>query len=121
VRTYTAHIRADRKLVLVKEAFSWGAFLFGPLWLLAQRAWIAAIASLVVFALPFAVRSSLRGVLVFALLLLLGLIGRDLVRWSLGRRGYALSHVVAGRSPDDAYLRLLDQVPELTQTRLIPA
>jgi hypothetical protein len=42
VTTYTAHIRADRKLVLVKEAFSWGAFLFGPLWLLAHRAWIAA-------------------------------------------------------------------------------
>jgi hypothetical protein len=121
VKTYTAHIRPDRKLVLVKEAFSWGAFLFGPLWLLAHRAWIAAIVSLVIFALPFAIRPPLRGALLFALLLLLGMIGRDLVRWSLGRRGYALAHVVAGRNPDEAYLRLMDQVPELTQTRLIPA
>ncbi len=119
--TYTAHIRADRKLVLVKEAFAWGAFLFGPLWLLAHRAWIAAIVSLVVFALPFAVRPPLRGMLIFALMLLMGLIGRDLVRWSLGRRGFALAHVVAGRNADDAYLRLLDQVPDLTETRLLPA
>jgi hypothetical protein len=121
VKTYTAHIRADRKLVLVKEAFAWGAFVFGPLWLLAHRAWIAAVVSAVVFALPFAVRPPLRGMLILALMLLLGLIGRDLVRWSLGRRGYTFAHVVAGRSPDDAYLRLLEHVPDLTQTRLIPA
>jgi hypothetical protein len=121
VKTYTAHIRADRKLVLVKEAFAWGAFLFGPLWLLAQRAWIPALVSVVVFALPFAVRPPLRGALIFALMLLLGVIGRDLVRWSLDRRGFALAHVVAGRSSDEAYLRLLDEVPYLTQTRLLPA
>jgi len=111
VKTYTAHIRRDRPPVLVKEAFSWGAFLFGPLWLLAQRAWIAAIISVAVFALPFAAPPLLRGVLIFALLLLLGLTGRDLVRWSLRRRGYALVHVVAGHNADDAYLRLLDHAP----------
>ncbi len=111
MKTYTAHIRPDRPPVLVKEAFAWGAFLFGPLWLLAQRAWIAGIISLAVFALPFAAAPPLRDVLIFALMLLLGLTGRDLVRWSLRRRGYAFAHVVAGRSADDAYLRLLDHAP----------
>ena len=111
MKTYTAHIRPDRPPVLVKEAFAWGAFLFGPVWLLAQGVWIAAIVSVAVFALPFAAPPPLRGVLLVALLLVLGLTGRDLVRWSLRRRGYAFAHVVAGRSADDAYLRLLDQAP----------
>ena len=112
MKTYTAHLRPDHPPVLVKEAFAWGSFLFGPLWLLAHRAWLAAIGSVIVFAAAWLVRPPLRGALIFAVMLLLGLFGRDLVRWSLARRGYAFAHVVAGRSPDDAYLRLLSHVPD---------
>ncbi len=121
MKTYTAHVRPDRPPVLVKEAFAWGAFLFGPLWLLWQHAWIAAVLSIIVFALILIAPPPFRSLLSFAVLLLLGLTGRDLVRWSLTRRGYQFAHVVAGRSPDDAYLRLLDHAPELTQTRLAAA
>jgi hypothetical protein len=121
VKTYTAHVRQDRPPVLVKEAFAWGAFLFGPLWLLWQRAWIAAVLSVVAFALTLAAPPPTRPALNFALLLLLGLNGRDLVRWSLARRGYHLAHVVAGRSADDAFLRLLDHVPDLASAPLAAA
>ena len=111
MKTYTAHLRPDRAPILVKEAFAWGAFLFGPFWLLAHRAWLAALGSVILFAATWAVRPPLHGALIFAVMLLLGLFGRDLVRWSLTRRGYQFAHVVAGRSPDDAYLRLLNHVP----------
>ena len=55
MRVWTVHLppaateegAADRRRppepVLVREAFSWGAFLFGPLWLLAHRLWLAAL------------------------------------------------------------------------------
>ncbi len=51
MRFYTAHIRAGAPPVLVREGFSWGALFFGPLWLAAHRAWVAAALSLAAFVL----------------------------------------------------------------------
>ena len=107
------HARAGRAPVLVAEAFAWGAFLFGPLWLLWQRAWVAAALSAAGLLLCVAGPPALRPALTFGLLLLLGLIGRDCVRWTLLRRGYPVVHVVAGRSEDDALLRLAQHAPEI--------
>jgi Protein of unknown function (DUF2628) len=109
VRIYTAHLCPDRPPVLVKEGFAWGALLFGPLWLLAHRAWIAAVIAIAVFVLVGAVAPGL----IWGVPVLLGFTGRDLVRWGLDRRGYALAHVVAGRTEDDAFLRLLGHRPDL--------
>ncbi len=108
MNAYTVHEKPTAAPVLVREAFSWGALLFGPLWLLSHRAWLAALAALVVFvAIGFA-PPPWRGIPMAGAMILLGLIGRDLQRWSLARRGYALVHVVAGRNADEAYLRLMD-------------
>ena len=109
MRIYTAHLHPDRPPVLVKEGFSWGALLFGPLWLLAHRAWIAGTIALAVLVLMGWMRPDLT----WAVLVVLGFTGRDLVRWGLGRRGYALAHVVAARREDDAFLRLLRRRPDL--------
>ena len=46
MRFWTAHIRAGAAPVLVREGFSWGALLFGPLWLAVHRAWIPAVLAL---------------------------------------------------------------------------
>jgi hypothetical protein len=48
-------------------------------------------------------------------MVLLGLSGRDLVRWSMGRRGYTLVNAVVARNADAALLRLLDARPELAR------
>ena len=42
MRGYTAHLKPGRTPVLVPEGFSWAAWLFGPLWLAAHRAWVPA-------------------------------------------------------------------------------
>jgi hypothetical protein len=39
--------RGDRA-VFVRDGFSWLAFLFGPLWLIARRMWVVLIAYVVV-------------------------------------------------------------------------
>ena len=107
--------RAGRRPpVLVREGFAWGAFLFGPFWLLAQRAWLAggvilAFDLLVGLLAPDRVQT----VVSLATAVLVGLLGRDMVRWTLERRGYVLSHVLAARDEEGALGRLLSARPDL--------
>lgn len=121
MKIYTAHLRPRAAPVLVKDGFSWGALLFGCLWLFAWRAWIPAILALAAGVLIGALATDgARIALEFALAVLLGLIGRDLVGWSLARRGYTLVHIVAARDGDAALARLLTARPDLAAGFLPP-
>ncbi|MGH7042721.1 MAG: DUF2628 domain-containing protein [Acetobacteraceae bacterium] len=114
MRIFTTHLRPGGTPVLVREGFAWGALLFGGFWLLARRAWIAgALALAAAVLIASLIHGPARGVLEAGLAVGLGLTGRDLVRSSLGRRGYRLAHVVAARDADAALARLLDVRPEL--------
>ncbi len=114
MRTYTVHLKPACEPVLVREGWSWWAFLFGPFWLLAQRAWIPGVISLAL-SVSFAALAppSMQAVLALGLGVLTGLLGRDLVRWSLERRGYLLAHVLAARDEEGALGRLLTARPDL--------
>jgi hypothetical protein len=100
--------------MLLREGWSWAAFLFGAIWLLAKRAWIpallevAGIVLLIRLAPPPFWRPALLG-----LALLNGVLGRDFVGWSLERRGYRLGQVVLAPDRDHALLRLLTARPDL--------
>src|SRR5579864_5781441 len=111
MRFWTAHMRAGSEPVLVCEGFSWGAFFFGPLWLAAHRVWIAAGLGLVATGLAVLLTDddATRAVLIFGLMLLFGLSGYDLRRWSLDHRGYLLGQVVAARDETGALASLLDR------------
>ncbi len=111
---WTAHLKPGRHPVLVREGWSWPAFAFGPLWLSTQRAWIPAVLHGALLAVAMGVLAGpVRSVAVWTLAVLAGLLGRDLVRWSLERRGYHLVHVVAARDEDAALGRLLSNRPDL--------
>ena len=108
MRIYTAHIHSRKPPVLVREGFAWGGLLFGPLWLLRHRAWIAGVIALALLVITCTVPPPhLRPFLAFILFVLLGLFGNDLRRWSLGLGRFQLAHVVAARDPDEAFVRLL--------------
>ena len=114
MRIYTAHLRMDRAPVLLREGWTWWGALFGPFWLLAQRAWLAggvvlAFDVLVGLLAPDRVQT----VVSLATAVLVGLLGRDMVRWTLERRGYVLSHVLAARDEEGALGRLLTARPDL--------
>jgi hypothetical protein len=113
MRLYTAHTRAGRPPVLVREGFSWGAFFFGPFWLLAHRAWIAGVLALVAWVAASALAVRFAAPVPLVLSWALGLFGRDLWRWSLANAGYTLVHVVAAPDEDSALARLLDRRPDL--------
>ncbi|GAB0115577.1 DUF2628 domain-containing protein [Acidisoma sp. C75] len=115
MRIYSAHTRPGRAPLLVPEGFSWGAFLFGPFWLMAHRAWIAALLALVVligfWIVAAAVSAGLGAALLIGYALMLGAQGRDLRRWSLSRRGFAEAGVVAAPDADAAFLRACAVTP----------
>jgi hypothetical protein len=114
VKFWTAHIRSGAAPVLVREGFSWGALLFGPVWLAAHRAWIAAILTAAATVLIVVLTSDgVAAALILALVLLLGFSGHDLRRWSLDHRGYLLAQIVTGRSELEALERLLTRRPDL--------
>jgi Protein of unknown function (DUF2628) len=114
VRTYTVHDKPGRPPVLVREGFSWGALVLGPVWLAARGAWIpAALALLGFMAIAVLTRGAAEAALWAGLAVLLGVAGHDLRRWALRLHGYALVHVVAARDRDAALARLLTGRPDM--------
>ncbi len=121
MRFWTAHIRSGRPPVLVPEGFSWGALVFGPIWLAVHRAWIAAVLTLAATVLIIALaKGGAATALLLALIVLLGLSGHDLRRWSLDHRGYLLAQVIAARDELEALANLLDRRPDLKGSFMPP-
>jgi hypothetical protein len=114
MRSWTVHAgSAGEPPELVREGFSWAACLFGPLWLLGQRLWLAAagvLLALILLALAPPAMGAAGGV---AMALLLGWHGRDLRRAKLARLGRPVLHVVREQDADRAMQRVLDQSPFL--------
>jgi hypothetical protein len=95
--------------------------LFGPLWLAVHRAWIPAVLTVVATVLIlFLTTDGTSIALLSALILLLGLSGHDLRRWSLDHRGYLLAQVIAARDELEALERLLTRRPDLKGSFLPP-
>jgi hypothetical protein len=123
MRVWTVHAppeaapaRRPRAPVLLREAFSWTAFLFGALWFLWHRMWLVlliylAVAALIAALLPERVAPYAA----FALQLLVGFHARDLRRWTLERRGWRLAAIIAARDEDAAWARLLAERPDLVR------
>jgi len=112
---------ADRFMFL-RDRFSLGAFLFGPLWLIWRRLWVVLIAYLVGVAL---IASGLRALgigwivvaFVFVLVhLLVGLEAASLLRWTRMRHGWRECGVVIADDLDMAERRFFD-----SRTALRPA
>jgi hypothetical protein len=114
VNTYSVLTMADAEPVLVREGFAWPALILGPLWMAAQRAWIPAAITLAAdIIILILAPDPTRYVLLGGLAVILGLVWHDLQVWSLEQQGWLLQHVVAARSKDAAWMRLIDQRPEL--------
>jgi uncharacterized protein DUF2628 len=121
MRVWTAHLRAGTSPVMVREGFSWGALLFGPLWFAVHRAWIAAVLSLAAFVLVVLLtQGGVMAALLLGLAVLIGLSGHDIVRWSLDNRGYLLAQVVLARDELEALRQLLERRPDLKGSLLPP-
>lgn len=115
-RTYTLHVPRDalsgpaalERAELVRDGFSWGAFVFTAFWFFWHRLWLVGLAVLVgLFALGLGLRFI--GLPLFPtylavslLSLLIGFEAASLQRWTLARRGQAMVDVVGAANADEA-------------------
>ena len=124
MKFYAVHLRRhgldpDRDVVLVKEGFSWPAFLLSFVWALWHRLWLAAA----LFGLAQAAISLgiylvhpdpvSQTVLSLGLAAIIGYLAADIRQHKLTRQGFAFAGVVAGPDADQAYRRFLDSEPVL--------
>ena len=129
-RTYTLHVPANAEpgdpegldqAELVKDGFSWGAFLFTFLWFFWNRLWLAGLGVLIaVVGLPFALQAArvntAAAVLAELLLsLLIGLEANSLKRWTWRRKKPAADVVTASdldEAEAKAFSRWLENTAE---------
>jgi hypothetical protein len=126
-RIYTVHeprqpsadpLRRSEEIELVKEGFSWPAFIFGPLWLIAKRMWLvlAGFAALwLLVQLSFMVLPGGANAVGIAWLIIslgFGLEANEFHRWTLERKGYRTLAAVAGNSLEDCEHRFFQHWPE---------
>ena len=98
---------APERATFVRQGFSCGAFLFGPFWLVARRAWLGVALWVVLIVLLIAARrlGLSTGALQWIALLaawLTGLEAANLWGRSLARRGLPLDALVFGRDAVEA-------------------
>lgn len=107
-------IRQADRFVFLPEKFSFGAFLFGPLWMISRRLWLELLVYLAgvavigpgLYALGVGASAIM---LVFVLIqFLLGMEATSLVRWMLTRRGWRDDGVVIADDRDLAERRFFD-------------
>ena len=117
MRAYTAYRRwlgrsGEAETQVIREGFVWGAFLFGPLWAVFRRRWLAAIA----LAAGWIVAGVLAGLAgnpgVSAGISLLaslwaGFTARDLEAWSLEKQEWSTADVVLAPSLVEAEARMI--------------
>ncbi len=117
--TYTVHVpqafaneaEAAERTLFVRDGFSLSAAVFGPLWLLWNRLWLAALGWVLIMAAVGAGGWALSlpdqtvGSLLLLFAILLGFEGSSLIRWKAARRGYDFAGVVAGRHREDCERR----------------
>ena len=117
MRVFTTYLREDRAPVMVREGFSFAAFFFGWIYLLWHRAWIPAALNAAIAVIAFSVTNRTGSLApLLGLLVLQGLFGRDLRRWSLERSGYVAGPILAAPDEDSALARLFTIRSDLAVT-----
>jgi len=113
-----ADLRATDNFAFVRDGFHFWAMVFGPIWLLWHRLWLALLGWLILFAAFQAGLVSLglgRGSIFFAdviLALLMGLEASSLRRWTLSRGKWRQIDVVVGDDRDAAERRFFERWSE---------
>ncbi len=109
---FTIHVPGDapnreaglERAVFVRDGWSWGAFLFGPFWLMAHRHWLTGFFALIALALVLAgiaalpVAAGAKAAVWLLVGWLFGIEGSSLRRLALRRAGYEEAGVVVGEA-----------------------
>ena len=127
MRTYSIHIRrqglnAEPDFAVIKEGFSWPAFLFSGLWALWCRLWLVALGTFLVLGLVLSLPWLIGGteldqaILSFGSFVIFGMLANDIRRWYLGRADFVEVGIYIGHTSDEALFAYLSeaQIPSET-------
>lgn len=114
MRFYMVMADGDKKnIFLVPHGFSWGAFVFGPFWMIWHGMW-RSLAPYLLLAFTYigvvewlGLGETQAGLASLASLLFLAAIGNGLRRWELRRQGMEIWFVCAARRKHEVFHRLL--------------
>ena len=113
--SYGADISATDKFTFVRDGFHVAAMVFGPLWLIWNRLWLATIGwILVTVALQIGLRAIGAGTAAMAaadalVAILLGLEAASVQRWTLSRGNWRQLDIVVADDEDAAERRFFDR------------
>jgi hypothetical protein len=102
------------RFVFLRDRFSWGAFLLGPLWMIWRRLWLVLIVYLVAivaiaYAMQrFAIPTSAQYIVCLLVALLVGMEAPGLRRWTLQRKGWHERGIVVADDLEMAERRFFD-------------
>lgn len=124
MKVFTVHTRRGgldphRDIVVIKEGFCWPAFFFSVIWAIWCRLWLVTVGLLVAEVVLNAVMAWLGAslasqvILSVGLAFIIGILGNDLRRWTLERRGFIRTDVVVAADGDGAERRFFDRHPQL--------
>lgn len=101
------------RLQFIPDRFSFLAFLFSIIWLLAHRMWLVLLGylalTLAVELLALVLAGGAAGIVALTISLLFGFEARALLRWSLERKGWRVVGIVDGTNAAEAELRFLNR------------
>ena len=122
MRFYTVHIQLQKSgqkhLELVKEGFSWPAFLFDVFWALYHRTWSAFLVLATALCVGGGIgywqliSTPILLLVLFGWRILVGFHGNDWRRTVLERRGFRMLDVVTGADDMSAARRFFDRITE---------
>jgi len=110
-----ADLGATDKFVFVRDGFHFWAMIFGPLWLILNRLWLATIGWIIAVIALDLVRAKLwvgRGAIFFTnglVAVRMGLEAASLQRWTLSRRNWRQLDTVVGDDEETAERRFFDR------------
>jgi hypothetical protein len=102
------------RFVFLRDRFSWGAFLLGPLWMIWRQLWlvliiyIVAIAAIAYGMQHFAIPRTAQFIVSLLVALLVGMEAPGMRRWTLLRRGWRERGIVVADDLETAERRFFD-------------
>jgi hypothetical protein len=123
---YTVHLHDQdaQAADFVPDRFSWGAFVFAPLWLLWHRLWVPAflwgVVMAIIFAVPLGLSFFAKEFAAFLIAFLCGLEGNEWRRQKLLREGKPLTDIVSGDTQDDAEIHFFHRWQETASVSPTP-
>ena len=117
IHTLGNYSSSNHPAKIIKEGFCWWTFFFGPLKVLWERVWLAAVGlsliyiTLLFIAAGFNISGSTLIFLLFGIATIGGFNANDWKRRQLEKSGWRMIGVSSGKDADSAYRRFIDLNP----------